>query len=79
LAAAGVSSPAWLTSVGTYSTRPGLLGLRLKDHNCGLHGAARGVGIEVLVDLPPAGPQIADKLRYVAALPMMIVYTSKVV
>jgi hypothetical protein len=28
------------------------LAARLKDHDSGLHGAARGVGIEVLVDLP---------------------------
>ena len=29
----------------------------LKDDDCGLHRAARGVGIEVLVDLSPSGPQ----------------------
>ena len=28
----------------------------LKDDDCGLHRAARGVGIEVLVDLSPLGP-----------------------
>lgn len=29
----------------------------LKDDDCGLYRAARGVGIEVLVDLSPSGPQ----------------------
>jgi len=41
-----------------------LLGLaaRLKDDNRGLHGAARGVGIEVLLDLSPLGPQTLSLL-----------------
>ena len=30
---------------------------RLKDDNCGLRGAARGVGVEVLVELSPSAPQ----------------------
>jgi hypothetical protein len=33
------------------------LAARLEDHDRGLHGAARRVAIEVLVDLPPPCPQ----------------------